>query len=75
MALDPTVRSRNVFSSNIHESTELGLRASSHVITACRWAEGPFLADGTAMHYVRKRPRYTMRFWSLSCSMGRNDRD
>jgi len=41
MVLDPTVRYRNVFSNITRDGTELGLRVSSHVITACRWNEGP----------------------------------
>jgi hypothetical protein len=65
MVLDLTVRYTNDFSNNTHDGTKLGLRVSSHVITACRWTEGPFLADGTAMRYVTASPRYTIRFPSL----------
>ena len=68
MVLGPTVRYRNVFSNNTHEGTEMGLRVSSHVITACRWTEGPFLADGTVMHNVGASPGHTIRFPSLGWS-------
>ena len=62
MALDRTVRYREVFSNNTHDGTELQIRVSSHVITACSWTEGPdrtgpFLADGTLMRYVTASPR------------------
>ena len=64
--LDPTVRYRKVYSDNTQDGTEMEPRVSSRVITACRWIEGPFLADGTVMHYVRSSAGHTIRLPSLS---------
>jgi hypothetical protein len=42
------------------------LRVSSHVITACSWTEGPFLADGTVRLYGGASLGHTIRLPSVS---------
>jgi hypothetical protein len=39
-------------------------RLSTRMITACRWTEEPFIADGAVKHYVKTSPRHTIRLSS-----------